>query len=248
MMQIINSIHNPHVQALRALYERKGRREAGCFVAEGVNIVKDIPATATLHAYYVAESRYGEVSFLLREGVGVYVLADALFERVVETVSPSGVVAVVEYPKASDAWKKAERLLVLDGVADPGNVGTILRTACAAGFSDVVLLGGADPFSPKVVRASMGGVMRLRVHCLCAEEFTTGWERTVYLLDMAGENLFSVVPAERYALVVGSEAKGACDAVRARANEIISIPMQSGMESLNAGVAMAIAMYVLTNK
>jgi len=244
-MEVITSISNSKVQALRALYTKKGRDEANAYVLEGVNIVKDIPAEEKVLAYYLSESKREELAFVLKDkSVEVYVLADDLLKRVADTISPSGVVAVLAKPQARDGWKRAEKLLVLDGVSDPGNVGTILRTAIAAGYPDVLLLGGADPYSPKVVRASMGAIYRLRVY----EEVGVDPEdinKTVYLLDMAGENIFDTVPQTPYALVVGSEAKGASEAMRRRADKVVSIPMSGGIESLNAAVAAAIGMYQL---
>ena len=244
-MEVITSISNSHVQALRALYTKKGRDEEARYVLEGVNIVKDIPTTEKVLAYYLAESKCEELAYVLKDkSAQVYVLKDDLMKRVVDTVSPSGVVAVLTKPQAGDGWKTAKKLLVLDGVADPGNVGTILRTAIAAGYEDVLLVGGADPYSPKVTRASMGAIYRLRVY---AEASINPKElgQTVYLLDMDGVDLFDTVPQTPYALVVGSEAKGATDEMRARADVVASIPMSGGIESLNAAVAAAIGMYQL---
>ena len=244
-MEVITSISNSHVQALRALYSKKGRDESARYVLEGVNIVKDIPDAQRVLAYYVAESKHAELSYVCKDGSApVYVLADDLMRRVADTVTPSGVVAVLPIPTAGEGWRTAAKLLVLDGVSDPGNVGTILRTAIAAGYPDVLLLGGADPYSPKVTRASMGAIYRLNVYAgapVRPDELT----QTVYLLDMDGTSVFGVVPDLPYALVVGSEAKGASDALRARADMVVSIPMSGGIESLNAAVAAAIGMYQL---
>ena len=242
-MEIITSISNSHVQALRALYTKKGRDGAGMYVLEGVNIVKDIPSNLGVAAYYVAASKYDELQFVLKDkSAAVYVLEDELLRRVVDTVTPSGVVAVLPKPDLGEGWQEADRLLVLDGVADPGNVGTILRTAIAAGYEDVLLIGGADPYSPKVTRASMGAIYRLRVYAVGAVD-PANIRGTVYLLDMEGDPISEMSPAEPFALVVGSEAAGATAAMRARADRVVSIPMSGGIESLNAAVAAAIGMY-----
>lgn len=243
-MDVITAVSNPHVKALRALYTKKGREEAGLYPVEGVNIVKDIPPEQRVQAYYIAASRAEELMGLVKDpAASVYVLADDLMRRVAETVTPSGIVAVLPIPASDDSWRVADKVLVMDGVSDPGNVGTMMRTAIAADYRHVVMLGGVDPYNPKVVRASMGGIYRLSVHCLTAVDFDT--DTTVLLLDMAGDNVFDVRPMGRYALVVGSEASGASDAMRARADRVVSIPMTGGIESLNAAVAAAVGMYVI---
>ena len=244
-LEVITSISNNRVRELRALYTKKGRDETGLYVLEGVNIVKDIPVGQAVNAYYLAESKARELAFVLKDkNAEVYVLADDLLARVAETVTPSGVVAVLPKPDHGEGWRIASKLLVLDGVADPGNVGTMLRTAIAAGYEDVLVIGGADAYSPKVTRASMGGIYRLRVYQPKAVD-PADLGQTVYLLDMAGENVQDVVPTVPYALVVGSEAKGASDEMRRRADRVVSIPMAGGIESLNAAVAAAIGMYQL---
>ncbi len=242
-MEIISSISNVRVQSLRSLYTKKGRDEQSAYVVEGVNIVKDIPDAIRPVAYYFAAGKYDELRYVIKHtDVPVYLVADELFRRVVDTVTPSGVVAVLPVPVGGD-YLQSDRLLVLDGVSDPGNVGTILRTAIAAGYTDVVLLGGADPYSPKVVRASMGGIYRLNVHRLTMSEWH--WSHTVFIMDMAGESIYDAVPPARFALVVGNEALGISDAMRSRADRVLSVPMQGGIESLNVAVAAAIGMYQL---
>ena len=244
-MEIIRSASNSHIKALRELYTRKGRLAQGKYVVEGVNIVKDIPPTHPVCAYYVAADRYEELAYIYTSrNVPVYVVEDDLLRRVVDTVNPSGIVAVLPIPSADEGWRACDRLLVLDGVADPGNVGTILRTAIAAGIEHVVMLGGVDPYNPKVVRASMGGIYRLGVHCI-ADVAELDADRQYILLDMHGTDVYHVVPSLRHAIVVGSEASGASPAMRARADVVASIPMQGGIESLNAAVACAVALYVL---
>jgi len=245
-MEVITAPHNPHVKALRALYQRKGRKEAGEYVVEGVNIVKDIPAGVKVDAYYLAESKAWELGYCIKDATAaVYVLKDELMAKVAETITPSGVIAVLPYPQETGDYRQAKRLAVLDGVSDPGNVGTILRSAIAAGFEDVLLLGGADPYSPKVVRASMGGIFSLRIYV--AERETLEWDHDLYILDMGGTSLFDERPKTPYALVVGSEASGPSAHTESLAHKTVAIPMQGGIESLNAAVAMATAMFVLKN-
>lgn len=248
-MDILGSSQNQHIKALRSLYTKKGRDALGCYPVEGVNIVKDIPPRQRVSAYYFAADRYDELRYVIRDDTAdVFVVQPDLLARVVETVEPAGVVAVLPIPPDTDDWHTEPRLLVLDDVRDPGNVGTLLRTALAAGFGDILLLGGADPYNPKVVRASMGGIYRAAVHRTDAAtyaEVLRRHPRATYALAMDGTDVFALRPTLPYAVVVGNEAHGIGAPMRALADGVLAIPMQGGLESLNAAVAGAVAMYVL---
>lgn len=128
---------------------------------------------------------------------------------------------------------------MLDNVSDPGNLGTILRTAASCGIENIVLYGKTcDPYSPKTVRASMGGIVGMR--------FTAKLPDTLYVLDMNGESIFDFSPSVNdYGLVVGNEAHGVSDELRERASKILSLPMSGKVESLNAGISMSVALYTL---
>jgi len=240
-MLAITSVANPKVQYIRKLADKKFRDQEGVFLAEGRNLVKDIPDNIHIVAYYVSENHLEDVRQILRENVEIVLLSDRIFNSVSDTVTPQGVIAIVEKPK--EQLISANRLMVLDGISDSGNLGTIIRTASATGYKDIVLLSSADPFSPKSVRSSMGGVFSVRIHQLSYEDFLN-MDYPIYLLDMAGENIFEFLPKDKFALVVGSEAKGASEIIRTKAEKILSLPMES-MESLNASISASVAMYVL---
>ena len=240
---IIQSSSNPKVKMLRSLFTKKGREEFGFFVVEGVNMVRDIPNQSIVSFYFVNEKKKDILeTFEKNEDAEVVVLSDDLFERVAETVTPSGLIAVCKI-QSETYWQKSKRLIILDGVSDPGNVGTIIRSAGAVGFDAVLLFNSADPYSPKCVRSTMGGIFRTKIFTLSYEDFD--WKEDVYLLDMNGVNIFDEKPNECYAVVVGSEAKGASEFFRNRANKTLSIPMKNNTESLNAGVSASLSMYIL---
>lgn len=240
---VIESISNNKIKLLRSLYTKKGREESGLFVVEGVNIVKDIPAIVSVVYYFVCENKVGLLdSFSLHTEAEVVTVKEDLFVRISETVNPSGLIAVCRIPTDND-YRNANRMVILDGVRDPGNVGTIIRTAGAAGFDVVLLFDSADPYAPKCIRSTMGGIFRTTVCESSYDEFD--WTGDVYLLDMDGVNIFDEKPEERYALVVGSEASGASEYFRTRANKTLSIPMENNTESLNAGVSASLSMYIL---
>lgn len=246
-MDIIASTHNQHIRFLRSLYTKKGRDAARCYAVEGVNIVKDIPADLAVAAYYVDAARYDRLAPIFAgTAAPVYVVQPEVLSSAIDTVEPSGLVAVLPIPTPVASWQQATCALVLDGVSDPGNVGTLVRTAVAAGYRDILLLGGADPYAPKVVRATMGGIYRAAIHRLSLADYLSQCAgRHIYLLDMQGADIFAARPQAPFDLVVGSEAHGVSQPLRAVATATLSIPMAGGLESLNAAVAGGIAMYLL---
>ncbi len=245
---VITSIANEKVKLLRSLADAKNRKELGLYVAEGANLVKDIPSPESVRLLFVKESKQSQFAEIIsRFPSEVVVLSDDLFDRVSDTVTPAGIAAVVEIPKTTDISDiNDEKIIVLDHVADAGNVGAVLRTAVAAGYKTAVLLGSADPYSPKAVRASMSAIFKINL-CfsnnnafLCSKNIVN---YDIMVLDMAGENIFSHVPQRKYALVVGNEAHGVSDEIKAVGRKL-SIPM-TAMESLNAAVSAGVAMYLL---
>lgn len=192
-----------------------------------------------------------EISRLVRQAERAGVRAEWLAERelsgVADTATPQGIVAVVRIPQREWPRVRPLRILVLDGVQDPGNVGTLLRTAEAMGIHGVVCLPGtADPWNPKVVRAAAGSSFRLPV-------IATGWEEastrlrdagaTIWAADPSGEPLLrGVMATSGFALVLGNEASGVSPEVLAAVDRRVSVPMAGRVESLNVAVAGAILM------
>lgn len=254
---VIESISNPKVKLLRSLYSKKGREESDLFVAEGINLLTDLPDTVIVKYIFIDENRCEFVDTLvsvilekneINKNAEVITLSSKLFERVAETITPQGIIVCCEIPKVNiDDVLKKNRLMLLDGVSDPGNVGTIIRSAAAAGFEGVLLFDSCDAYSPKVVRASMGGIFRIPCLSLKHEDFK--FDGTVYLLhySFTSDNIFEICPPERYAIVVGSEAHGPSLYMRLHSDKSLKIPMQNFTESLNAGVSASLAMYILEN-
>ena len=236
---IIVSKSNPIVKELKALREKKFRKETGCFLVEGEKMVKECLKSGLSVRRIVAREDYeGELSPDL-------VLGRDAFNGISEEKTPQPVLAEAELPHAELRPPEGSCLL-LDSVQDPANVGAIIRTANAAGYRELYLIGCADHFSPKSVRASMSGVFFASLMQGTREEVLSVLEGVPLIAaDMDGENVFSFLPPQKFTLCIGSEGSGLSEQVRARAAYTVRIPMGEHTESLNAAVSAGILMYEL---
>jgi len=252
MGQIIESNSNKKIKELAALQRSKKERSlAGLFVLEGDRIIRDAVSTRP----ELVENVYVSVSYASEKGLptdNATVVADSVLSHVCETVTDQGILATVrEKPllREEDELMKADKLLVLEDIQDPGNLGTIIRTAEAAGIGGVLMSNGtADIFSPKVVRSTMGSLLRVPFTYVSDLKKTmenlksTGHE--VYAAHLKGaSDMRSTSFASRCAIVIGNEGRGISDAVAELADKRVFIPMQGEVESLNAAIAAAILMY-----
>ncbi|MBQ7349040.1 MAG: RNA methyltransferase, partial [Clostridia bacterium] len=171
--------------------------------------------------------------------------SEEVFRSISTEISPQGVVAVIKKPENDLVMPKSSCLL-LDGVADPSNVGAIIRTAAAAGYDTVYMTeNSADPFSPKAVRSSMSGVFRVKIVRGSLDQLLSVINLPVLVADMCGESVFNYAPESNFCLVIGNEGHGVSDLLKNRADFTVSIPMQNGVESLNAAVSAGLLMYSL---
>ncbi len=248
MLEHITSLKNPKVTTWKSLKDRKGRRETGCFLVEGRKMVEEAIASAfPVEAILVDADRQGE--FTLPAGIQAYSIPGHVLAAVCDTKTPQGIAAIV---RIAEVELRGSRLVAMDGVQDPGNVGTIIRTADAAGFDGVILSSQcADVFSPKVLRATMGSVFRMGIRVtddlpgLLTRMVQEG--ASVLSSQLDGEPFYQRSPLnERFVLVIGSEGNGVTDEVKAIATHKVKLPMRGGAESLNAAVAAGIMMYELT--
>lgn len=248
-MEHITSMKNPKVAAWKALKERKGRRESGCFLVEGRKMVEEaLQSGFPVEALLLAEDFPAQEMQLPDGQIPVYLLPPHVLAAVCDTKTPQGIAAVVRICQQTALGK---HIVVLDGVQDPGNVGTIIRTADAAGMSGVLLSTQcADVFSPKVLRATMGSIFRMGI---CVSENLP--QELMYLRENGYSILSSQLDGEpfyerhsvgeQFALIIGNEGNGVSDAVSATATHRVRLPMRGGAESLNAAIAAAIMMYEL---
>jgi len=246
-MELIQSAKNPRVVAWRSLKDRKGRLEQSAFLVEGSRMVREaLESSFTVKTILLREDY--PLSDKLPEGCPVFRLSEHVFQSVCDTRTPQGIAAVLSLQSRP---ADGNRLLALDGVQDPGNVGTMIRTADAAGFTGVLFSPDcADLFSPKVLRSTMGSIFRMgfsfpdSLPDALEELKKKGFSVLSSQLD--GEPFFERTQvADSFVLIIGNEGNGISDPVKQAATHRLRLPMAGGAESLNAAVAAGIMMYDL---
>ena len=247
---MITSNQNSKIKLVRALLGRaKERREARAFVAEGVRLVEEaVKANWTcrfaLYDETLSERGKSQVESLRSRGVDVEEVSASVMKSISETEAPQGILAVLEQSQLPIPNSR-NFILIPDQIRDPGNLGTLLRSAAASGVQAVLIPPETtDAFAPKVLRSGMGAHFRLPIHAMTwAEIEKTTNDLQVYVADMDGQSCWDVDLSKPIALIVGNEAEGASESARKLANGKISIPMSGETESLNAGVAGSVLMF-----
>ena len=249
-MDRITSAKNPLIRDMKALNQRKGRVEQGRFLVEGEKMIREaLSCGLTIRDALALEAH---ADFAAALNARAFIVPEGLLQAVCDTKSPQGVCASFDLPESTPLGDAPDIIVALDGVQDPGNLGTIWRTADAAGFGALLLGAGcADPLSPKVQRSAMGSGFRIpfmveeNLPAALENMKAAGW--TVIASDLHGMDFYSRPdPGERFVLVIGNEARGISDATRRAADMLLKLPMRGGAESLNAAVAAGIMMYDLT--
>jgi len=249
---MITSTQNSKIKLIRALQGRaKERRETGAFLAEGIRLVEEAQATNCPFRFVLYDELLNErgsllVEILMSRGIECEMVSSSVMKSLSETESPQGALAVlnefhIPIPDSLDF------ILIPDKIRDPGNLGTLLRTAVAAGVQAVLLPPETtDAFAPKVVRSGMGAHFRLPIHSMSWDEIKQTVKLAglqVFLADMDGQSCWETNLLQPLALIIGGEAEGASEYAKQLASQKISVPMNEKMESLNAGVAGSVLMF-----
>lgn len=255
---VITSRDNRYVKLARGLAAKKQREAAGLFLAEGLNNVREALQSAFTPAFLLYDAERADeprIAELLRlagaKSCPAYAVAGAVLQSVSPAETSQGLLLAVKLPEASPAdfteQAAGRSIALLDGLQDPGNVGTILRTAWAAGLAGVLLVNGcADVFAPKVVRAAMGAVYHLPVLACANEtaaEILAGLRLPLLAADAGGEDFRQVSAGGPVCWLLGREATGPSAYWRGRAAKTVAIPMQPGVDSLNVAVAAGILFF-----
>ncbi len=240
---MITSKQNALIKEIKSLSDKKFRDRLNVFVVEGIKPVREaIALNLNIRNIILTE----KASKLIGDGkVDREIVSDQVFDYVSEEITPQGALAIV-YKNENVIKAPTGKCLLLDGVSDPSNVGAIIRTAAAAGYNDVYMTNDcADPYSQKAVRASMSGIFRVNVMRGDVSCLLNVINLPIWVADMNGQNIHSAKSTGDYCLVIGNEGRGVSKELKARANFTVSIPMENGMESLNAAVSAGILMYSL---
>lgn len=249
---MITSNHNPRIKFVRALQGRaRERRDAGAFVVDGVRLVEEALNSNWIFQFALYDETLNErgrvlVENLRSHGIEVEEVSASVMKSLSETEAPQGILAVLalsDLPLPNNP----NFILIPDQVRDPGNLGTLLRTAAATGVQAVLIPPDTtDAFAPKVLRSGMGAHFKLPIVSKKWEEIeqiVTSSSLQVLIADMGGSSCWETDLCQPLALIIGSEAEGASDTARTLATQQISIPMSGMMESLNAGVAGSVLMF-----
>lgn len=255
---MITSTQNPKLKLVRGLLGGpKERRETGAFVAEGVRLVEEAlaagwPFRFALYSPELTRRGHELVDKLSAAGVDLEPVSENLMQTISETETSQGILAVLSLTNLPIP-NLPTFILIPDSIRDPGNLGSLLRTAAAAGVQAVFLPPETtDAFAPKVVRAGMGAHFRLPIISLSWDEIrriADSLDLTLYMAEAEGEQTGWEADFRRpLALIVGGEAEGASQEARKSANRQVRIPMPGSAESLNAAIAGAILMFEIVRQ
>lgn len=249
-MDIITSLDNQTVKLARSLNDKKYRRHYGEFLVEGKKLVTEaIGKGLEITNLFVDSTKAGEYEDIITScEAPVLFCAPNVFKSLTETVTNQGIIAECVLP-AAKLYKHypSNKILVLDNISDPGNMGTIIRSAMATGFTSIFTIDCVDPYSPKVVRASSGGIFSANIYPFTTDEvidLATKNNIKLLIADMHGDNIYDNLQQFNYAVVIGNEGHGVSQTLK-DAGTLIRLPMLAGTESLNAGVSASVIMYLL---
>jgi len=256
---MIESLNSPHVARVKALIGSRGvkeRKAAGQFVAEGLQcarealVAKSGPRVETLYLTNNGRSKVEEISDL--SALNVVEVSDEVMKEMSETITPQGILAVCTIPQAnlkSISLNGSRRFIYLSEVQDPGNAGTILRSADAFAMDAVITSpGSVDMYSPKVVRSTAGSLWHIPVFESVSIDEVLGMGVKAFSLGAAGSKSLSQYQMSGDAVAVfGNEARGFWMGQNVDSIDVVSIPMPGNAESLNLSAAASIVMYHLSN-
>lgn len=253
---IESSANGKYKKIRKWMKQARARRQDGVFVVEGWKMVKEALERGLVLQLYCSEREQSRCMQMLGDSwyknTAIELMSDTLFSNLSDTITPQGILGVVRMPhyeRESIIGKPDAKLLFLEDIQDPGNLGTMIRTAEGAGMSGVVLSGGcADPFNPKVVRSTMGALFRIPLYTCgdMAEEMRLLQSRgfRFYAAHLQGTREFTKESYEGLTgILIGNEAGGLSAGVADQADVKVKIPMEGELESLNAAVSAALLMY-----
>lgn len=251
MYTYISSRTNPTVQLLASLQKKKYRAETGLFLIEGRKLCKEAVGRCKVRYAVVREGneKDGMLSLCKESGGEIIVLSESAFSKISVDEAPDGIVFAAETVDNTDDSFDGERIVILDSVRDPGNVGTIIRSAAAFAFDRVILCSCADIYNPKTVRATMGALFKMKFTvagdlCNISEKLKNEGRRII--AAALGESALILGESPLNAsdcVVIGNEGHGVSEETLNCCTDVIKIPMTDKTESLNAAIAASVIMW-----
>ena len=237
----ISSAQNPTIKLIRSLEDKKGRREANMFVAEGLAMLERAEALGWQPEFFVATK-----PAYIFDSVKPLIVTDKLMAELSAQNNPHDVLAVFKQRFQPHASKEG-LWLALEEIRDPGNLGTILRTADGAGASGVILVGDCcDPYSPECVRASTSSVFAMplvKMSVAALGDLARGWQGSVVGTAGHAKADYRVAFANPALIILGNESRGLSEEATRACKTLVRIPMRKGVESLNVATAAALMLY-----
>lgn len=254
-MKIIESVNNTLIKQFRSLSVKKYREQFSLFIVEGEKVVKESLQYDNLVEYVLINIDFREkyTDIIERFNDKVLLVGNDIFKSLSHTVEPQNIMSVCKFLNANIEEVMTDRLLVLDRLQDPGNLGTIIRSAVASGFDDIVLIDSVDPYNDKTIRSASGTIFFPKFYKVSTNQFIEFTKKSGYDIIVAEAGKTSVFDDKlsipnRIALVIGNEGNGVSDEIMSNKSKSVSIPMDKRVESLNAGVSASILMFLLANK
>ncbi|MFW5981568.1 MAG: TrmH family RNA methyltransferase [Halanaerobiaceae bacterium] len=262
MHELINSEQNSRVKYLKKLHDSRKRRKKGKFILEGYRIIKEaISAEAIIDQIFMTPSFYNqkegkEIYSLLEQSKkedSLILIEERLLYKIADTDNPQGILAITQENLAGldDIFLNSKRILLIDRIQDPGNLGTIIRTAVAAGIDGIIILkGSVDIYNLKVLRATMGAIFNISI-CkdISLEDFLSQYQ----VLSEGFKLISTSLNTDRYynqidytgkiIISIGNEANGLDEKIIKISDYIVKIPIIGEIDSLNAGIAAGIIIY-----
>ncbi|MBQ1251577.1 MAG: RNA methyltransferase [Firmicutes bacterium] len=249
---VITSKENQYIHLVNELKKKKYRDKYGMFIAEGKRLIEDLCGSDLMPHLILYAEDFTDIAFLEKvchKADHVFAVSRKLFDKISETCNDQGMIAVfpVLCPELKHFTPEENSLIfILNGVSDPGNLGTIVRSSAAANVAAILMEEGCvDLYNPKVIRSTMGTVAKIPIfHGLEYEEirsFLNSHEVTTYLADMHEAVCYDELPEDKkVAVVLGNEGNGISDNWRGGSYRGVMIPMENGVESLNVAMAAGI--------
>ncbi len=244
---IYSSKQNSLIKKLASLKDKKYRKEYNLFVSEGIKPVNDAIRFGMPIEYIVATT--SAILEILPSNYTLIEVTEEVFSFLSNEKTPQGALCVIRIPNVNQILPPKNNAIILEGIQDPGNLGAIIRSALAFGFTDLYLVNCVDCYSPKTVRSSMSSIYKVNLYKGSLDDVLKvleGYE--IIVCDMGGQDLKEFKPTKKYAICVGNEGNGISSELFRKSNQVVAIKMNEFSESLNVSVALSIVMYQFSNQ